>query len=101
MRGRLQCVLLLSQYVFCSKLGAPSRAALRFVARSSYHWRSSERGGRERMAARWRTAWITGASSGIGRALAVALTRQGVKVAASARSADTLAELARTHPGIA
>jgi NAD(P)-dependent dehydrogenase (short-subunit alcohol dehydrogenase family) len=53
------------------------------------------------MAARWRTAWITGASTGIGRALAVALTRQGVKVAASARSADALAELARTHPGIA
>ena len=26
---------------------------------------------------------------------------QGVKVAASARSADTLAELARAHPGIA
>jgi short-subunit dehydrogenase len=53
------------------------------------------------MAARWRTAWITGASSGIGRALAVALARQGVKVAASARSGDTLAELARAHPGIA
>jgi short-subunit dehydrogenase len=53
------------------------------------------------MAARWRTAWITGASTGIGRALAVALTRDGVKVAASARSVDTLADLARTHPGIA
>ena len=45
--------------------------------------------------------WITGASTGIGRALAVALAEQGVKVAASARSADTLAELARAHPGIA
>jgi short-subunit dehydrogenase len=53
------------------------------------------------MAARWRTAWITGASTGIGRALAVALARQGVKVAASARSADALAELARAYPGIA
>lgn len=53
------------------------------------------------MPARWRTAWITGASTGIGRALAVALVRQGVKVAASARSADTLAELARANPGIA
>ena len=53
------------------------------------------------MAARWRTAWITGASTGIGRALAVALAERGVKVAASARSADKLAELARAHPGIA
>jgi short-subunit dehydrogenase len=53
------------------------------------------------MATGWRTAWITGASTGIGRALAVALARRGVKVAASARSADTLAELARGHPGIA
>ena len=50
---------------------------------------------------RWRTAWITGASTGIGRALAVALAERGVKVAASARSADKLAELARAHPGIA
>ena len=39
------------------------------------------------MAAPWRTAWITGASTGIGRALAVALAERGVKVAASARSA--------------
>ena len=53
------------------------------------------------MAARWRTAWITGASTGIGRALAVALAQRGVKVAASARTADALAELARAHPGIA
>jgi short-subunit dehydrogenase len=53
------------------------------------------------MDTRWRTAWITGASSGIGRALAVALTRKGVKVAASARSADALAEFARAYPGIA
>jgi short-subunit dehydrogenase len=53
------------------------------------------------MVTHWRTAWITGASTGIGRALAVALAERGVKVAASARSADTLAELARAHPGIA
>jgi short-subunit dehydrogenase len=52
------------------------------------------------MAAAWRTAWITGASSGIGRALAIALAARGVKVAASARSADRLAELASAHPGI-
>ena len=53
------------------------------------------------MVARWRTAWITGASTGIGRALAVALAERGVKVAASARSADKLTELARAYPGIA
>ncbi|MFN3746949.1 MAG: SDR family NAD(P)-dependent oxidoreductase [Hyphomicrobiaceae bacterium] len=41
----------------------------------------------------WRTAWITGASSGIGRALALSLARQGVLVAASARSHDGLASL--------
>jgi short-subunit dehydrogenase len=49
----------------------------------------------------WRTAWITGASSGIGRALAIALAARGVKVAASARSADRLAELAAAQPSIA
>jgi short-subunit dehydrogenase len=53
------------------------------------------------MPAPWRTAWITGASSGIGRALAVALAERGVTVAASARSADKLADLARAHRGIA
>jgi short-subunit dehydrogenase len=49
---------------------------------------------------RWRTAWVTGASTGIGRALAIGLARRGVKVAASARSADKLAELARAHRDI-
>jgi len=53
------------------------------------------------MAAPWRTAWITGASSGIGEALAVALAKSGVTVAASARSGGRLAELAAAHPGIA
>src|SRR5215813_13369368 len=53
------------------------------------------------MTAPWRTAWITGASSGIGRAVAVALAQRGVKVAASARSGDKLAEIARHYPGIA
>jgi NAD(P)-dependent dehydrogenase (short-subunit alcohol dehydrogenase family) len=37
--------------------------------------------------------WITGASSGIGRELALAFARQGAKVAVSARRNDLLAEL--------
>jgi short-subunit dehydrogenase len=53
------------------------------------------------MAKTWRTAWITGASSGIGRELAKVLAARGVKVAASARSADKLADLARAQKGVA
>ena len=45
------------------------------------------------MPSEWNIAWITGASSGIGRGLALRLAGAGVKVAASARSADKLAEL--------
>ncbi len=41
----------------------------------------------------WKVAWITGASTGIGRELALRLSASGVKVAASARSADKLASL--------
>ena len=44
-------------------------------------------------------AWITGSSSGIGRALAERLLRDGYRIAVSARSADALAELATNHPG--
>lgn len=44
-------------------------------------------------------AWITGASSGIGKALAERLLRDGYRVAVSARSADALAELASSHTG--
>lgn len=48
-------------------------------------------------AGNWRHVWITGASSGIGRALAIALAEQGIHVSASARSPDKLAELADAH----
>jgi short-subunit dehydrogenase len=44
-------------------------------------------------------AWITGSSSGIGRALAKRLVKDGYRVAASARNADSLASLAAEHPG--
>lgn len=49
---------------------------------------------------RWQNIWITGASSGIGRDLALQLARSGVKVAASARSADALAALCAAQAGI-
>ena len=41
----------------------------------------------------WKVAWVTGSSTGIGRELALQLAAQGVIVAASARSADKLADL--------
>ncbi len=52
------------------------------------------------MATRWRTAWITGASTGIGREVALRLAQRGVRVAVSARSTERLAELAAAHEGI-
>ena len=42
-----------------------------------------------------RVAWITGAGSGIGRALAIELGRQGAIVAVSGRRQDRLEEVAR------
>lgn len=48
----------------------------------------------------WKTAWITGASSGIGRELALLLARGGVRVAATARDRERLAALAADGPGI-
>lgn len=52
------------------------------------------------MKLRWKTAWITGASTGIGREMALLLARHGVRVAVSARSADKLDALARAQAGI-
>lgn len=43
-------------------------------------------------------AWITGASSGIGRAVALKLAEEGYRVAVSARSADKLMELQAERP---
>jgi NADP-dependent 3-hydroxy acid dehydrogenase YdfG len=48
----------------------------------------------------WRIVWITGASTGIGRELALRLARGGVKVAVSARSTDKLAALAAENSNI-
>lgn len=52
------------------------------------------------MTGAWRSAWITGASHGIGRELALQLARQGVRVACSARSAETLDQLHTVHQNI-
>ena len=48
-----------------------------------------------------RTAVVTGASRGIGRAIAGALAQAGAEVLAVARSGDALAELAAEVPGVA
>lgn len=50
------------------------------------------------MTQQWKTAWVTGASSGIGEALAQALAAGGATVAISARSEDKLARLAAADP---
>ncbi len=44
-------------------------------------------------------AWITGASSGIGRAVALELVRRGYRVAVTARRAEALASLAASAEG--
>lgn len=48
----------------------------------------------------WSTAWVTGASTGLGRALALRLATQGCKVAVSARSADKLQSLCGQSPNL-
>ena len=44
--------------------------------------------------------WITGASSGIGKALAVKFAKEGWQVAASARRENLLQELNKDNPNI-
>jgi NAD(P)-dependent dehydrogenase (short-subunit alcohol dehydrogenase family) len=46
-----------------------------------------------------RTAWLVGASTGIGRATAAALHARGARVVVSARSADALQAFVQAHPG--
>ena len=46
-----------------------------------------------------KVVWITGASSGIGRALALALHRQSARLILSARNPETLEEVARACTG--
>lgn len=53
----------------------------------------------ERIGSKTRLAWVTGAGSGMGRALALRLAGAGWEVAASARTARDLAELAGEAPG--
>lgn len=48
----------------------------------------------------WRNAWVIGASSGIGREVALRLARAGVTVIVSARSAEALARLAQEETKI-
>ncbi len=48
----------------------------------------------------WNVVWITGASTGIGRELALRMAEGGAKVAVSARSADKLAVLAGENANI-
>ncbi len=45
-------------------------------------------------------AWVTGASAGIGRSVALALARRGYEVYATARRADELASLEREAQGL-
>jgi short-subunit dehydrogenase len=46
------------------------------------------------------SVWVTGASQGIGRALALELAARGARVTISARGTAALTELAQRHPGL-
>jgi short-subunit dehydrogenase len=52
-----------------------------------------------RLSVRYRTAFVTGASSGLGEAFAEMLVTEGVEVWASARQPERLAKLQARHPG--
>jgi len=52
------------------------------------------------MSHKWKSAWVTGASSGIGRNLSIALAKKGVKVFASARREDRLSEISKISENI-
>lgn len=52
------------------------------------------------MSSAWNSAWITGASHGIGRELSRQLAREGVSVACSARSTDALNDLHKENEKI-
>lgn len=49
---------------------------------------------------RGRSVWLVGASTGIGRAVAQALHREGARVFISARNQANLDEFAGSHPGV-
>lgn len=74
-----------------------SRGRLR---RRKYEEDQTLAGRRQRTIAQNRIAWVTGAGKGIGRALSLALARQGMTVAISARSRDDLESLAAEHPAL-
>lgn len=48
----------------------------------------------------WKTAWVTGGGTGIGRETALELARRGVRVAISGRSTASLAATASLHPNV-
>tara|TARA_E500000075_G_scaffold134816_1_gene152813 strand:- start:77 stop:841 length:765 start_codon:yes stop_codon:yes gene_type:complete len=52
------------------------------------------------MSHKWKSAWVTGASSGIGRNLSIALAKKGVKVFASGRREDRLSEISKMSENI-
>ena len=52
------------------------------------------------MPQKWKSAWITGASSGIGKNLAIELAKKDVKVFASARREDRLSEISKMSENI-